>query len=232
MTESLVPLAMCLIDQFIDHWRIIVENLIMVANKRKAFKHLKVSRWFCWCLYYCSVFMLKFGQALGKDIESEFLSRIQSLSLVKILSLKFGQDIEGDTRPGSWSWHLEEVLKLKFGWLVGWTLVYICQLTLVVKINHLFENQLTPLTFSRNPNPPITVTGVWRNSLDPCWLLPVFARPQFPDCNHIVGRQLQKEKTGICLNALFVSKKLLKYKIQKVSWIVWFMYVSMYVWLN
>ena len=45
--------------------------------------------------------MLKFGQALGKDIESEFLSRIQSLSLVKILSLKFGQDIEGDTWPGS-----------------------------------------------------------------------------------------------------------------------------------
>ena len=126
MTGSLVPLAMCLIDQFIDHWRIIVENLIMVANKRKTFKHLKISRWLCWCLYYCSVFMLKFGQALGKDIESEFLSRIKSLSLVKILSLKFGQDIEGDNWPGSWSWHLEEVLKLKFGWLVGWTLVYIC----------------------------------------------------------------------------------------------------------
>ena len=158
MTGPLVPLAMCLIDQFIDHWRIIVENLIMVANKRKAFKHLKVSRWLCWCLHYCSVFMLKFGQALGKDIISEFLSRIQSLSLVKILLLKFGQDIEGDNWPGSSS-----------------------------------------------------------------WLLPVFARPRFPDCNHIVGRQLQKEKTGICLNALFVSKKLLKYKIQKVCWIVWFM---------
>ena len=142
--------------------------------------------------------MLKFGQALGKDIESECLSRIQSLSLVKILSLKFGQDMKAKV------------------WMIS-RVKFCLYLSTEAGGEKSATYLKTPLTFSRNPNQPITVTGVWRNSLDPCWLLPVFARPQFPDCNHIVGHQLQKEKTGSCLNALFVSKKLLKYKIQKVS---------------
>ena len=78
MTGSIVPLAMCLIDKFIEYISGIPHNGCTQTKSNQA----RQSQYILVMLMLILVFVLKFGQALCKDIKSE--EQLCTINLIRI----------------------------------------------------------------------------------------------------------------------------------------------------